>query len=198
MDGVPDSLKEYVDAGLEIVFVPWNMKCHNKYLYSMQAYPESVIVTVDDDCYYRKDTLERLMNLHSRYPGVVCCNIAAIVDPEHFYEYSFWKKSDHVRPPSRTNLALGFAGVLYPPGMPASLLNMDLARQLSPTADDLWLKALELSEGIDVACGSYFPKPVTIKSSQKVSLRSLNKGTENRNDKQWKALDNYFNLKEKI
>lgn len=69
---------------------------------------------------------------------------------------------------------------------------------LAPTADDLWLKAVELDCGIDVACGGFFPKPVTIKSSQKVSLRSVNKGAMNMNDVQWKALDDHFNLKDKI
>ncbi len=198
MNGIPDSLEAYMHAGLEIVFVPWNMRCHNKYLYSLQAFKDSIVVTVDDDCYYRKDTLERLLELHSKYPDAVCCNIVAIIDPLHFHEYSFWKKSERELPPGRLNLALGFAGVLYPSSMPQPIFNMDLARRLAPTADDLWLKAVELTEGIPVACGTFFPKPVTIKSSQKVSLRSLNKGSLNRNDLQWKALDEYFALEEKI
>ena len=70
--------------------------------------------------------------------------------------------------------------------------------KLAPTADDLWLKAVELDRGIPVATGRFFPKPVTIKSSQTVSLRKVNKGKENRNDIQWKALDGHFHLKEKL
>ena len=51
-----------------------------------------------------------------------------------------------------------------------------------------------VASGIGVACGGFFPKPLTIKSSQVVSLRSKNKGPENRNDLQWTALDEYFGL----
>ena len=197
-DGLPRSLDAYISSGLEVEFVPWNMRCHNKYFHTLQALSGAVVITVDDDSYYRKDTVERLLGLHSKYPDAVCCNIAAVIAPGHFHEYSSWKKTDRELPPSMDKIALGFAGVLYPKGMPASLFDRNLAMRLTPTADDLWLKAVELSEGIPVACGSFFPKPVTIKASQAVSLRSLNKGSESRNDLQWKALDEYFNLKDKI
>ena len=197
--GLPASLIPYLDLGVEVVFMPYNLKCHNKYIYSLKAYPEAVVITLDDDCYYRRDTIQRLLRLHSKYPGSVCCNIAAVIDPDHFHEYSHWKKSSSSRAPDNRNVALGFAGVLYPPGLPLDrICDKDLAMRLAPTADDLWLKAVQMSSGFKVACGDFFPKPVTIKSSQKVSLRKINKGSGNRNDLQWKALDAHFNLRQMI
>ena len=196
--GLPESVRKYEPLGLEIVTSPLNLRCHNKYFHALQAYPEALVVTVDDDCYYRRDTIARLLGLHREFPDAVCCNIAAKIDPGHFHEYSFWKKSVRRSAPDSRNVALGFAGVLYPPHMPASFFDAPLAMSLAPTTDDLWLKAVELTEGIGVACGSFFPKPLTIKSSQKVSLRSLNKGTERGNDRQWEALDAHFKLEEMI
>ncbi|MBQ9173069.1 MAG: glycosyltransferase [Bacteroidales bacterium] len=199
LDDVPASLKKYIPLGVEIIFLPYNLRCHNKYLYALQTFPKASVITVDDDCYYRKDTLQRLLSLSAKYPGAVCCNIGAVIDPTHFHEYAFWKKSSSERKPDHRNVALGFAGVLYPAGLPLdSFCDMERAKALAPTADDLWLKAVEITNGIKVACGPFFPKPITVKSSQKVSLRKINKGTENRNDKQWKALDGHFSLKEKI
>ena len=199
MKDLPESLTRFSSLGVEIVFLPSNLKCHNKYLYALQKYPNASVVTVDDDCYYRKDTIERLIYLRDKYPGAVCCNIGAIIDKDHFHEYAFWKKSSSEREPDYRNVALGFAGVLYPSGLPVdSFCDKDTAKTLAPTADDLWLKAVETVSGIKVATGPFFPKPVNIKSSQKVSLRKINKGIENRNNLQWKALDEHFQLKEKI
>lgn len=199
MKYLPESLTRFSSLGVEIVFLPYNLRCHNKYLYALEKYPNASVVTVDDDCYYRKDTIERLIHLRDKYPGAVCCNIGAVIDKDHFHEYSFWKKSSSEREPDFRNVALGFAGVLYPAGLPAdSFCDKERAKALAPTADDLWLKAVETVNGIKVATGPFFPKPVTIKSSQKVSLRKINKGIENRNNLQWKALDEHFHLKEKI
>ena len=196
---VPDSVKRFQHFGLEIVFLPYNLRCHNKYHHSLQAFPEAEVITVDDDSFYRKDTISRLVKLHEKYPKAVCCNIAAVIDPESFHSYRSWKKSVFQSGPDKALVALGFAGVLYPPHIfSGALFDKDLALRLAPTSDDLWLKANELAEGIPVVCGDLFPKPVTVRGSQKESLRRVNKGLENRNDMQWKAMDEHFHLEEII
>ena len=196
---VPESVLRFIPSGLEIVFLPFNLRCHNKYWWPFANCPGATVITVDDDCEYRKDTVSRLLDLGRKYPGAVCCNIAAVIDPGRFNTYSAWRKSSAPSAPGHLNIALGFAGILYPPSVDRTpFLEKDLAMKLAPTADDLWLKAVETDRRIPVATGKFFPKPVTIKSSQTVSLRKVNKGTENWNDIQWKALDGHFHLKEKL
>lgn len=196
LSSLPQSLTRLQKYGVEIAFENTNLKCHNKYFYVMQKYPDATIITVDDDCYYKKDMIMRLVNLSNQYPGAVCTNIAAVIDPDNFYEYKKWKKSTKEHAPSNLCVALGFAGVLYPSHiLPKETFDIATINKLSPRADDLYLKAFEASAGVKVACGSLYPKPVTINGSQKVSLRKTNKGTQNRNDIQWKALDEYFDLK---
>ena len=196
---LPESLRKFEPLGVETVFLPYNLRCHNKYFYAFGRYPDATVVTVDDDCIYRKDTLKRLVDLHRKNPGAVCCNIAAVIDPDDFTSYKAWKKSSSEGEPDHLNVALGFAGILYPEDIDRTIfLDRETAEKLAPTADDLWLKAVEIDRGIKVARGRFFPKPVTIKSSQKVSLRSVNKGTESRNDRQWEALDGHFHLREKL
>lgn len=199
MSGLPESLTRLQQYGLNIVFAPENLLCHNKYRWAFRHFAGSSIITVDDDCYYRNDMTSRLVDLSRRYPGSVCCNIAAIIDTDHFHEYKAWRKSASEHGNDDRCVALGFAGVLYPPHVfKGMVFDVDALRHLSPRADDLWLKACELVSGIKVSCGSYCPKPVTIKGSQKVSLRSTNKGSVNMNDVQWKALDEYFHLRERF
>ena len=199
LSDLPESVLRFIPCGVEIVFLPFNLRCHNKYWWPFAFCPDATVITVDDDSEYRKDTVSRLLDISKKYPWAVCCNIAAVIDPGNFNTYSSWKKSSSPSAPGNLNVALGFAGVLYPPSVDRTpFLDRDLAMSLSSTADDLWLKAVELDREIPVARGDFFPKPVTIKSSQAVSLRKVNKGTENRNDIQWKALDGHFHLKEKV
>lgn len=199
MSELPESLTRLQEYGLKIVFAPENLLCHNKYRWSFRNYAGADIITVDDDCYYKRDMIARLMDLSRKYPGSVCCNIAAIIDPEHFHEYKAWKKSICEHGNDDRCVALGFAGVLYPPHVfKGMVFDVNALTTLCPRADDLWLKACELVSGIKVSCGSYYPKPVTIRGSQKVSLRKTNKGSTNMNDVQWKALDEHFHLKERI
>lgn len=47
------------------------MRAHGKYHYAMQDFPNSIIVTVDDDMIYPNDTIESLWNAHVKYPNCV-------------------------------------------------------------------------------------------------------------------------------
>lgn len=196
---LPSSLDPFIEAGLEIVFLPYNYRCHNKYFYAMQAYPEATVVTTDDDSYYRKDLISKLMTLHEKYPEAVCANISNVISKENYGCYSAWKKTDRHTAPTHGIIALGFGAVLYPKTFrPALLFDEERITRLCPTADDLWLKAVETVSGTKVCCGGYYPRPVTLPGSQKVALRKINKGSVNRNDIQWAALEAEFGLKEKI
>lgn len=205
VDSLPQSMRSFADLGVEILFLPYNLKCHNKYFHALQHYPESCVITVDDDCWYTRDTISRLMRMHEAYPDAVVSNIARRIDREQFFTYRMWEKMPVPSAPSHLNVALGFGAILYPPHFADrcreagyDVFDMDLIKSLAPTTDDLWLKAIEMVSGVQVACGSFYPNPVTVTGSQKISLRSVNKGTENRNDLQWKALDDHFKLRQII
>lgn len=190
---------------VEILILPYNLRSHNKYYHTFQHCRDACVITVDDDCWYARDTISRLLSLHGRYPDAVVANVARVIGHDSYGEYRSWEKSRSCSPPDHTHVAIGFGGILYPPHFADrcdaagfDLFDMDAIRELAPTADDLWLKAAETVSGIGVACGGFFPTPVTVWHSQKISLRSINKGGENRNDIQWKALDARFNLKQII
>ena len=196
---VPAQVKRFMDYGLEIEFMPENLYSHMKYFHALQRFTEAKVITVDDDSYYPRYTVERLMALNGKYPGAVCANIASVIEPSNFYDYSSWKRAGKEQQPSMLCVALGFSGVLYPPHVIGKqMFDKDLFMSICPKADDLWLKANEMDMGIKVACGGFFPKPVTIRGSQKVSLRKFNKGAEDGHNRQWKALEEHFHLKEKI
>lgn len=205
VDSLPESVRDFIRHGLEIVFLPDDVKCHKKYFHTLKSCADSCVITIDDDCWYPRDTIGRLVKIHSMYPDCVVANFVRIIDRENFYDYQSWKRAKTLVSSRADALAIGAGGVMYPAHFAQScqvhgcdIFDMELFGRLAPFADDLWLKANEVSSGIKVAGGGPFTKPLTIPGSQKVALRKLNKGAENRNDAQWRALDEHFQLRNRI
>lgn len=197
MKDIPSSLTNYIERGVEFLFVEDNLKAHKKYYYTFQTYPNRTIITVDDDCYYWEDTIERLMRLHERFPDCVCANIAASIQIEHFHDYNKWKRiNKNENYQNVSSLAIGCGGVLYPKEFrPVLLFDKTKINLLCPYADDLWLKANELICNTKVIVGKFMNDPIPIYKTQKHSLNHIN-NTLGRNSQQWKQLDEAFNLKQ--
>lgn len=201
---LPESLAPYIQRGLEVVFVPENLRSHLKYHYAFKNEAEGLkrnVVTLDDDLFYPADTIERLEKLHERYPEHICANFARHItkDSDGFRPYSEWKEILYACEPEPDMIALGFGGVLYPASYycrtDSPLFDTDTMRSLSYKADDLWLKACQMTQGVLAACGDYAALPPSIPSTQGISLSQTNCAAVNPgNDIAWKALTEHFNL----
>lgn len=198
---LPKRLLGYEKLGLEIKFVDTNLMPHNKYFYGLQEFPDSYVITVDDDMYYHDNLISNLWSIHQKHQDCVCSNTIDIITFED--NGSFKPTSQWVRPysevkPSLLNLALGYDGVLYPTSLfkdAKDFFNIKLIKTLSPKADDMWLRALELYNGIPVANGNYFCSGVNLPGAQVVSLMSFNCGAAEGSTAQWRAMDQHFNLR---
>lgn len=197
---IPKRLLNYEKLGLEICFREHNLKPHNKYFYALQEHYNKNVITIDDDIYYHDDTVKRLLEAHSIYPKFICANRIDIITFDNagmFEKYQNWQKAKRKEmiKPSILNVALGFVGVLYPSGMftnCSKLFDIELIKKLSLNADDLWLKAIESIENIQVIKTKYCCMGVSIGGSQSISLMSTNCHGEN--DIQWNRLVEEFNL----
>jgi len=180
-DSLPPSLKFFSNKGVEFLFVDANLKPHNKYYHCRQKYADRIVITIDDDMLYYPRTLERLMILHFDYPRFICANRVKVIPDERRKkrEYKWWEVRVVNRTPSHSLLALGYAAVLYPPSFnPPLLYDAELIKQLSLGADDLWLKAVEIVNNVKVVSGDYYPCPVTLPTSQVISLQAINNNIE--------------------
>lgn len=74
MENLPQNLISLCKNGLEIFFVPDNLRSHKKYFYAFEKYQNMRIVTFDDDLIYGDDTLERLLKINQAFPQSVCAN----------------------------------------------------------------------------------------------------------------------------
>lgn len=198
---LPKRLLGYEKLGLEIIFVDDNLKPHNKYFYALQEFKDSYVITIDDDMYYHNNLIINLWETHLKNPDCVCANKSDVItfdEKGNFMPYEKWETPLYEIKPSLLNIAMGYEGVLYPTKLfehADVMFNTDLIKRLSPKADDLWLKALQLYYGISVANGKYFCFTINLPGTQGVSLMASNCGTQNLNDQQWKALSEHFNLK---
>lgn len=194
---LPLRVAEQQKRGLEIMWTPDNTRSYKKLLPLRAIYPDSVIVTADDDELYPSWWLSALLEGHSAYPTAIVGlrGTEIIVDAMGCVEpYLFWPPASPDTPPQRVFLK-GDGGILYPPRLLSStLFDYATASRLCPTADDIWFKAMALLSNVPVrrlVSGSLdFPK---IAGSQTVSLASTNVAAGG-NDRQLRAVFDYFDL----
>lgn len=193
-DSLPDSLKYFSDKGVEYLFVNDNLKPHNKYYYSRQKYSDRIIITIDDDLLYYRDTVERLMALHKLHPDAVCTDRSHLMTLSGGTIDSYSKYRDEYNMgPCHSLIALGSGGVLYPSTFyHHDLYDIEKIKRLSLSTDDLWLKVMEIMSGTKVVSGSYYAIPITIPSSQGMALMTINTGQESRNDKNLSLLEKEY------
>lgn len=197
---IPLYLQRQVQRGLEIRFCK-DIKSYKKLIPSLKAFPDSIIVTIDDDVIYEPDVLEKLVNAYNKDSHHVYANrvnkitIDATGEPQ---KYSSWKVVKEMGE-SPLNFFTGVGGVLYPPHcFPNEVFNEDSFMNLAPYGDDIWFYAMALLNGYTVSKvfthdenGNDF---LVNGSVQDVSLYHINTEGVNMNDKQIKAVFERYNI----
>lgn len=140
-NSVPVNLRKEEDDLFEIRFVDGDILSHKKYYYAMKEFPESTIVTVDDDIYYHPKTITYLIDTSEEYPHSIISNITIRIkyDGEKLLSTRKWKG---IVPGHETRnlLQIGAGGVLYPPHcLDKIVFDMEALSECAPFADDLWL-----------------------------------------------------------
>ena len=192
----PEREKELPDRLLELkkdgkLTIRWcdDLKAHKKYFFAMQEYPEDLIVTVDDDLTYSKDTLAALYNSYLLYPEAVStvrAHLIVIDEDQRILPYQSWiQETDAcMHEPSMQLMATGGAGVLYPPHLfRKEFFDPQAVMENSLYADDLWLKAMQLASNVPVVVARPHEQLQYIPDSQEEALYLFNV-RQNQNDVQ--------------
>lgn len=155
---LPQNLLELKSLGLEIMWCE-DLKSYKKLVPTVKKYPNDIVVTADDDLYYKEDWLEGLYNAYLRNPNIVQtrrgCRIKILNDkitvlkPRNYnFDYNF--------PTDFNNLLMGGAGTLYPPNsLHKDIFNIEQIKKLIPTHDDIyfWLMVILNNVKIGVVGG---------------------------------------------
>lgn len=198
-DHLPTSLKKLMKRGLLIEFRD-DIRPHKKYYYAMKEYPDSIIITIDDDVIYPSDMIKNFVDFHQLYPHSILCNGARLIksDKNGFAKYKEWENWHAIKIesiPRYDLLPLGVMGVFYPPkSLNEFVFDVDSIRRLCLNADDLWLKAMALKQKTTCVLTNSYPRPfVEILSSQTSSLMATNV-RQSQNDQQIAAINNELNI----
>jgi hypothetical protein len=203
VEELPGSLKNMQRFGLDIQKRSGRIKPHKKYYYAVKEHPEEIIITIDDDIMYPLNLIEELYKTHIQFPNCVVATRAHRIrfqEDGSSYPYNEWQWAySKKNRPAMDLLATGCGGVLYPPHcMNEELLNIDLLLELSPTADDLWLKIMQVLNGTKVVVTdkSLRKKRGTVAGTQVITLNDKNVH-KNMNDVFWNNLIKHYGLTKK-
>lgn len=125
------------------------------------------IATADDDTLYPEDWLTQLMRFHSRYRCVIANRAHRIaIRGGKLTPYRDWMNSSIVRNPDLLMLPTGKDGILYHTAyFPPGVLDYQAAKQVAPTADDVWFRWHTAMANIPVYCVSTNYRRDTLQST---------------------------------
>lgn len=183
------------DAGFYVRFTDENLGPHNKYYWTMSEYPESLVLTLDDDVVYPSKLIERYIKANKRWPDAVIGMRTHLITTEHgnIAPYASWKhvQDEIIDVPSHRIMLTGVSGALYPKhSLDVHCFDINGIRNCCLYADDLWLKIMELAADTKVVCPSDGFKLNYIEDTQDVALYKMNLD-QGKNDIQLRNILNY-------
>lgn len=202
LSDLPDDVQQLTKYGLEIKKIEGNLKPHKKYQYAMEEYPNSLIITIDDDLVYHKDLIKTLYEGHQKFPDSVITirgHEMTFKNDGTLKPYSEWKMQvNHTCYPSMKLFAAGGSGgVLYPPHcLSTRVFDKDLVQKLCLNADDIWLKMMEVLVGTKVSIykPNLFYKYIKCRGLEKNKGLNEENVALNANDKYIEQIIRYFNI----
>lgn len=194
---VPRSIRMLERRGVTLHWIDWDIGSYKKLIPARQHFPSATIITVDDDVLYAPDMLCRLLAASNERPGWIVGHRGwnPIRSLDGYQPYVDWMRAGYAGPESDTDevFLTGGGGVLYPPrALDADLLvDIELALQLTPKADDVWFWAVARVSGTKRYCtGETYGKSNGLERIGP-NLFSLNKAE---NDVQIAATVSHFGL----
>lgn len=146
-ENLPKKIKRLQEYGIEVRFCK-DLRSYTKLLPALKAFPNDIIITVDDDIIYRRDLIEGLYKAYLGDSSKIYSNHACY--PSLDLEGQIRPYNDWFIPASEQYwiMPLGVSGILYPPHcLHPDVDNEDLFMKLCPMADDLWFWIMSLRQG---------------------------------------------------
>ena len=193
LDLLPNKLFDMTRRGVTFELVSGDIKSHKKYFYVLNQYPETPIITIDDDLFYDSNLIKRLYESYLKNPKKVYSSYGYEMKfdkQDKLLPYRNWKMIKNSKDSSFFNFFGSGGGTLFPPkSFHFEVLNFDVIKNVAMNADDIWLNAM-------TRLNRYPVEQVTgltifnIPSRNKVTLSQKNLG-ENQNDIQLQKVSEF-------
>lgn len=200
---LPDTLHRQLQRGLEIRYTQ-DLGPHTKLIPAILAFPDDIIITIDDDMFYAYDMVENLIKAHNLHPADIISNRVTVMtfDPSGLLRsYMKWEHYSHPVVDTRRNLITGVEGCLYPPhSLHPEVFNSQVFRSICAYADDVWFTAMAILQGTLVrSLFTHYERGcaggINNMSVQDIGLWHANDNEADcRNDQQIKAVFSQYNI----
>ena len=203
---IPYLLKQLKKYGIDVCYCE-NIRSFKKIIPTIRLYPDADIITVDDDIYYSSSLVKEMLNQHQTYPHQIIAlgaRIPKLTKDGKFLPYKHWTIHHHIHDSftyyPMLPMPVGAYGVYYPAHVfDDEALKMDVALNLCPRADDLWLYIMGLRRKVckricpnSKVC--YYQVDLLRQHFLHDRLYATNVG-EDQNDVQLNNLLKYYNIK---
>lgn len=172
---LPERLLHLQELGLEIRWCR-NLYSYKKLIPAIEAFPDALLITVDDDMMCSKYLVERLIAGYQEHPDCIQCHSASMLEYHGIDKIIRFFAADGITfyPfPTYMHVVLGYAGCLYPPHcLHADVAKMEVFLQIKPSNDDLWFWSMGVLNGCrtNVVKGNR-TKCAHIPGTQKIGLK---------------------------
>ncbi len=199
---LPSQIKKLMRYGLTIKYCE-DIKSYKKLIPTLLEYPNDIVITTDDDVYYRKNVVERLIKYHNNNPGKIICNDAhlpVLNEKGDLYPYNLWQH-DVFGKDNKIVFPVGVGGCLYKKEyLYTDVCDQNLFLKLSPKADDIWFYFMAIMKGTGHVVLPYegnilIPLDNFYQLLHKESNLSNTNYRESLNDTQISAVVTYYNIK---
>lgn len=185
----PREILQLQHFGLEVRYCD-DIRSYKKIIPALEAFPSSYLVTADDDLYYEKGWLRKIVEGFVPHSPAIVCRRAhrPRFDGTKLAPYDQWEQDIVSDVVERCIFPTSGAGALFPPGSLApDVTERGVFLELCPYADDVWLFVMALHAGSHFRqVGGGFPQ-IPWEVAQSVSLMQHNLGVGG-NDRQLSAV----------
>lgn len=200
-NNLPKRLYKLIDLGLEVRFTR-DIKSYKKLIPALETFPDDLIFTVDDDIYYPRNLLKKVMHAYEKDNDCIHAvrgYDVSFIASHILKEYNSWQPiKEEIT--SKYAFPTGGAGCLYQKRLLSQdVLKQELFMTLAPQADDVWFFFMEYLAGSKIhilECSKH--GTISMDSFYQhfhhgSSLMETNCG-ENQNDIQIKNIINHYEL----
>ena len=141
---IPEDVLKLKKNGLSIEWCD-DLRSYKKIIPALKQYPDSYIVTADDDIFYPKNWLKTIWEAYQMYPNTIISSRTRRMkfDQNHsILKYTEWdfptdKLSSFINFPTN-----GAGSLFFPNSLSDEIFNENLFLSLCPSGDDIWIWAM--------------------------------------------------------
>ena len=194
---LPHELLALTDCGLTISYTDKAIESFTALVPASEVYPNSIIVTVDDDIFYPQDLVKKLYIAYKHNPKLIHCGHARRILLQNgllmpYYEWPEYKNCNSK--PSYLNFFTNSGGVLYPPKvLHKDIMKKGALEKLAPGMENFWLWVMAVKQGTKIN----WVREASFKlnyaeGTQSDGVLSMRNAVQNNNDLEFETVLKYY------